>query len=198
MRVAFCLKSFAAAFAAFLLPSAAPTYAGGPNCLSDCYEEAPAAPIHRTFKRRVELRRGVYAIEREPSLYGWSKRRVLLDDVVEWREKPAVYKTVKVRKHLKSRITWQKRWIGGKHILCKVHLPSRTVWTTKKILVSPARRWKVRSKPVYGYVEKRILLIPYKNIAVYHRAHHKYVREHVVIQPENTVWVPISAKYKGE
>lgn len=175
-----------------VLAMGAGAQAGGRDCIGECYEEVAAPPIHRTFKRRIEIERGVYEIAREPALYGWATRRVLLDDGVEWREKPAVYKTVKVRRHVKSRTVWEKRWIDGRYVMCKVKVPGKTVWTHKTVMVSPAKRWKVRSKPVYGYVKKRILISQYKNIAVYHRARHKYVREQVVIEPESTVWAPIS------
>ena len=166
--------------------------AGERGCFGDCYEQVQAPVIHRKFLRRVELERGAYEIDREPSLYGLATRRVLLHDGIDWNETPAVYKTVKVRKHVRSRVTWEKRWVDGKHIMCKVRIPGKTVWATKRILVSGARRSKLRSNPTYGYVQKRILLRPYKNIAIYHRARHRYVREHVVIQPEAYVWQPVS------
>ncbi|NJM33789.1 MAG: hypothetical protein HC850_02730 [Rhodomicrobium sp.] len=174
------------------MPFAAGVKAGGKSCVGECYEEVAAPSIHRTFKRRVEIERGVYEIEREPALYGWATRRVVLDDGIEWREKPAVYKTVKVRRHIKARTAWEKRWIDGRYVMCKVRVPGKTVWTQKQVMVSPAKRYKVRSKPVYGYVKKRILISQYKNITVYHRARYKYVREQVVIEPESTVWAPIS------
>ena len=166
--------------------------AGGRDCFWNCYEEVPAPAQHRTFLRRVEIERGAYEIDREPSLYGRATRRVMLDDGIDWDERPAVYKTVKVRRHVPGHTTWEKRWVNGRHIMCKVRIPGKTVWTTKRVLVSAGHRYKVRSNPTYGYMSKRILLRPYKNIAVYHRARHRYVREHVVIQPEATIWAPVS------
>lgn len=164
--------------------------AGDRGCFWDCYVEAPAPARHRTFLRRVEIEPGAYEIDREPSLYGLATRRVLLDDGVEWRETPGVYKTVRVRHHVRSHVVWEKRWVDGKQIKCKVRVPARTVWGTKRILVSGGHRSRVRSNPVYGYVEKRILIHPYKNIAIYHRARHDYVRERVTILPEASVWQP--------
>ena len=184
-------KLAGAAGLAFSLLSGA-SAAGERGCFGDCYEQVPAPTIHRTFLRRVEIDRGAYEIDREPSQYGLATRRVLLDDGIDWEERPAVYKTVKVRKHVRSRVIWEKRWVDGKHIMCKVRVPAKTVWATKRILVSSARRSKLRSHPTYGYVQKRILLRPYKNIAVYHRARHRYVREHVAIQPDGYVWSPMS------
>jgi hypothetical protein len=115
--------------------------AGERGCFWDCYEQEPARVIHRTFLRRVEIERGAYEIDREPSFYGIATRRVLLDDDANWHDSYA-----------------------------------------------GARRSGTR----YGYVRKRILLRPYKNIAIYHRARHRYVREHVAIQPEGYVWQPAS------
>jgi hypothetical protein len=180
----------AAAFAA-LLPFGGGAQAGEAGCRGQCYEEAPAPPIRRTFMRRITIEPGAYEIDREPSLYGWATRRVLLDSGVEWRERPAVYKTVQVRRHIRAHVIWEKRWVDGRYIMCKVKVPAKTVWADKQVLVSSGKRWKVRSQPVYGYVSKRILLRPYKNIAIYHRPVEKYVKEKVVIQPESTVWVPV-------
>jgi hypothetical protein len=197
MRVTSILSAIAAgSFLAFVPVTA--SYAGDSGCYGECYEQVPAPVIHRTFKRRVVDFPGLYEIDREPSLYGLATRRVLLDSGVEWREKPAVYKTVKVRQHIGSKVRWEKRWVDGRYIMCKVRVPGKTVWVHKQVLVSSAKRWKVRSAPVYGYEQKRILLRNYKNIAVYHRARTKYVHERVVIQPESTVWAPISNKYERD
>lgn len=166
--------------------------AGDLDCYGNCYEEVPAPAVRKTFLRRVEIERGAYEIDRDPSLYGLATRRVMLDDGVDWQERPAVYKTFKVRKHVRGHIIWEKRWVDGKHIMCKVRVPGKTVWTTKRVLVSAGHRYKHRSQPTYGYVHKRILLRPYKNIAVYQRARHRYAREHVVILPEATIWQPVS------
>lgn len=184
-------KPAAAAGLAFALQMSI-SAAGERGCFGDCYEQGPAPVIHRTFLRRVEIERGAYEIDREPSLYGLATRRVLLDDGIDWHDSPAVYKTVKVRRHVRSHVIWEKRWVDGKHIMCKVRVPGKTVWATKRILVSGARRSKLRSHRTYGYAQKRILLRPYKNIAVYHRARHRYVREHVAIQPEAYIWQPVS------
>lgn len=194
MRFTYTLWTIAMGASLALALSATAPHAGEKGCHGQCYEEVPAPAYSATFKRRVEIEPGAYEIAREPSLYGRATRRVLLDSGVEWRERPAVYKTVKVRQHLKSRVTWEKRWINGKYVMCKVRVPGQTVWTHREVLVSPARRWKERSAPVYGTVEKRILLRPYKNIAIYNRARHAYVRERVVIQPEGTVWAPVSVR----
>jgi hypothetical protein len=193
MRIPSVLSAIATIAVLAVLPGA-PAQAGDKGCYGNCYEQVPAPVYHRTFKRRVTYFPGAYEIDREPSLYGLATRRVLLDSGTEWREKPAVYKTVKVRRHLRSRIIWEKRWVDGRYIKCKVRVPARTVWVNKHVMVSPARRWKVHSRPVYGYEQKRILLRSYKNIAVYHRARTKYVNERVAIQPESTVWAPISGR----
>ena len=45
-------------------------------------------------------------------------------------------------------------------------------------------------QPIEGYHGRRVLLKPYKNISVYHRAQHVYTKERVAIQPE-----PIGTAY---
>ena len=165
---------------------------GGRDCYGNCYEQVSAPVMHRTFLRRVTNDPGAYEIDREPSVYGLATRRELVDDGVEWRETSPVYKTIKVRRHVKSRVRWEKRWVDGKYIMCKVRVPGETVWTTKRVLVSHGHRSRLRSAPVYNYAQKRILLRPYKNIAIYHRARRHYVRERIAIQPEGFMWQPVS------
>lgn len=191
MRIGFAMTIGAVGFAMSVLGFAATTQAGGRGCVGKCYEEVPAPAIHTRWMRRETLQRGVYEIEREPSLYGTATKRVLVDDGVEWREKPPVYKTVKVRRHIKSSVRWEKQWRDGRYVMCKIKVPGRTVWVNKKVMVSPGKRWKVRGTPVYRYETKRVLLRPYKNILVWNPPVHRYVREKVVIQPEATVWVPV-------
>jgi hypothetical protein len=111
------------------LPTAA--QAGGEHCWDDCYREGSAPSYERTLTRRVEIERGAYEIAREPSLYGWATRRVL---------------------------------------------------------VSQPGSWKDDDEAIYRSERKRILIRPYKNIAIYHRARHKYVKERVTIEPEGPFW----------
>jgi hypothetical protein len=177
-----------------LMLQAGASAGGERGCYGNCYEQGPAPVMHRTFLRRVTSDPGAYEIDREPSVYGLATRLELVDDGVEWRETPGLYKTIKVRQHVRSRVTWQKRWVDGKYIMCKVRVPGGTVWTTKRILVSGAHGSRQRAAPVYNYVQKRILLRPYKNIAIYHRARRHYVRERIAIQPESFIWQPVSAE----
>ena len=44
------------------------------DCLDRCLTivpEAQAPIVHRTFRQRIEVKRGVYEISRQPALYGW-------------------------------------------------------------------------------------------------------------------------------
>ena len=59
--------------------------------------------------------------------------------------------------------------------------PALYGWVKQRVVIDEG---EPGGKPVYGYVKKRVLLRQYKNIAIYHRARHKYVRERVVIEPE--------------
>jgi hypothetical protein len=166
-----------------LVASAPPVRAGG-DCVGDCYVKEPAPVIYRNFKRRIQLERGVYEVAREPGLYGWTRKRIPL--AREWREIPAVYKTVRVTGRTPTRYVWEKRLIRGREVMCKVKVPGERFVTEKQVLVSPARRIAIGA-PTYAYSERRILLRPYRNIAVYHRARHVYATERVAIQPEGYV-----------
>jgi hypothetical protein len=157
----------------------------GKACVGDCYVQARPPVVYRTFKRRVQLEGGVYEIAREPALYGWARRKVAVER--EWHEIPAVYKTVSVTVRTPTRYVWEKRLIRGREVMCKVKVPGERVVTEKQVLVSPARRVAVGA-PAYAYAERRILLRPYKNIAIYHPARHVYTTERVAIQPEGYVW----------
>ena len=148
-------------------------------CKSECYEAVAPKAIHKTYKYRITTQQGVYEIDREPSLYGWTKR-----PAYEWRD--AVYRTATVARKLPARTSWEMRLVGDRYVKCKVRLTAEVVEEERQILVSPAGYVKTGE-----YVEKRILLKPYKNIAIYHRANHQYENERVTIQPEGVVWRPI-------
>lgn len=77
---------------------AAPAMAGDYYCKGSCDSESWPRPIKRTIISRIEIEPGLYEIEREPSLYGWVERRVLLS--TEYGYKPE-YRTVKKRILLK-------------------------------------------------------------------------------------------------
>jgi len=156
------------------------------GCMSECYEAVAPKAIHKTYKYRITTQQGVYEIDREPSLYGWAKQ-----PVYEWHE--AVYRTETVTKKLPARTTWEMRLIGERYVKCKVRVPAEVVEEEREVLVSPEGYVKTGA-----FAEKRILLKPYKNLVVYHKAHHHYEKERVNIQPEGVVWhrLPKSALYE--
>jgi len=154
-----------------------------------CYEKVPAPVIHRTIQRRHVIEPGLYEVARVPSLYGWRKRRVMVEPgQVIWNETPPVYRTVTVTKRVPGGYRWEKRGVNGRETLCKVKLPPRTLTVEKKILVSKGQRWAERMPPIYAWTEDRILLRPYKNIAIHTPPHVLATRERVAIQPEGHVW----------
>ncbi len=56
--------------------------------------------------------------------------------------------------------------------------PSRYGWVKTRVRINGRYKWR----------KKRVLLRPYKNIAIYRRPHHKYVWERVTIHPERDSW----------
>ena len=64
--------------------------------------------------------------------------------------------------------------------------PARYGWVKRRVLVDGGDGW--HDRPVYKYVKERILLKPYKNIAVYYPERAYYTREHVTIHPEGWGW----------
>jgi hypothetical protein len=160
-----------------------PVQAGSP--CHGCYVQDTPPVVYRNWKRRVQVEQGVYEVVREPSVYGLARRKVRL--AREWREIPAIYKTVRVTERTRTRYVWEKRLVKGREVMCKVKVPGERIVTEKQVLVSPARRIAVGA-PAYAYVERRVLLKPYKNIAIYHPARHVYATERVAIQPEGYVW----------
>jgi hypothetical protein len=185
MSSRYCLAVLSALMSAVLSLSVSGPAQAGHNCDGDCYVKEAPPLIHRTWKRRIQVEQGVYEVNREPSRYGWVRNKVALSR--EWHEIPAVYKTVHVSMRTRTRYVWEKRLVHGREVMCKVKIPGEHIVAEKQVLVSPARRIAV-SAPAYAYVERRVLLKPYKNIATYHRARHIYTSERVAIQPEGYVW----------
>ncbi len=159
-----------AAAAAMIVQGAA--WAGENDCVGEgCYVEAPRKVVRKRMKYRVQTGHGVYEIAREPSLYGWTETPAL-----EWRD--AEYETVTVQA---PRYKWKRCTLRGREVMCKVRVPG-VVARQKRVMVSPGG-WA----PTGELERRRVLLRPYKNIAIYHRARNEYVTVRAHIQPEGTV-----------
>jgi hypothetical protein len=163
-----------AAVAAMMMQSAA--RAGGIGCIGvECYEEVPRKVIHKTMTYRVQTEQGVYEIAREPSLYGWTETPVMA-----WHEPE--YRTVT---EPEPRYEWRRCTLRGREVMCKVPT-GRMVAYQRRVMVSPGG-WVAT-----GEMERRRVLIrPYKNIAIYNRARNEYVTVRAAIQPEGTVVRPV-------
>lgn len=155
---------------------------------AECYVQAPLRPVHRTFIRRDVVEPGVYDVARTPSVYGWTRQAIEEPSKVVWHAEPALYRTVEVRVRRAGGWTWQKQLVHGKEALCRVRLPATYVTVEKRILVHRGHRWSERTPSSIGYVHRRILLRPYKNIAHFQRPYIAYSREHLAIQPEGYRW----------
>lgn len=161
-----------------------------------CYQKTSPPVIHRTIKNRYVIEPGLYEVARVPSLYGWRKRRVIVEHGhTVWHETPAVYRTVTVTKKVRGGYRWETRIINGRETLCKVKLPPKVVTFEKKVLVKRGRRWAERTAPVYAWEEDRVLLRPYKNIAIHTPPYVRRTRERAAIQPEGYVWRKIPRKF---
>jgi hypothetical protein len=174
---------------AFPMLFSASVVEAGPCRTVACYEKTNPPVVYRTFRNRVVIEPGLYEIARVPSLYGTRKRRVVLHPgETTWHETPGVYKTVTVTKRVAGGYTWEYRTINGREVRCKVKLPARTVTFDKQVLVKRGHRWAERTAPVYGYVEDRVLLRPYKNIAIHHPPYVRRYAQRAAVQPEGYVW----------
>lgn len=161
----------------------------GPCGAVACYEKGRPSVVHRTFRNRYIIEPGLYEVARTPSVYGLRRRRVLVEPGhTVWHETPAVYKTVTVTKRVAGGYTWEYRNINGRDVRCKVKLPARVVTFEKHVRIKGGKRWAERSAPVYAWAEDRILMKPYKNIAVYTPPYARWTRERAVVQPEGYVW----------
>ncbi len=161
----------------------------GPCGAVACYEKTRPSVVHRTYRSRHIVEPGLYEIARTPSIYGMRRRRVLIEPGhTTWHETPAVYRTVTVTKRVSGGYKWEYRTIKGRQVKCKIKLPARTVTFDKKVRVRGGKRWAERSAPVYGWAEDRILLKPYKNIAVHTPPYARWTRERAIVQPEGYVW----------
>jgi hypothetical protein len=129
---------------------------------AECYEKVPLRPVHRNYVYRDVEDPGLYPVTRIPAEYGWVEKKVYHPGEVIWHEEPPLYRTVHV----------------------KVRRPDGWATVEKQILVHRGRRWAERTPPTVTYVQRRILLRPYKNIVHYQPPHVVYSREHI------TAWVP--------
>jgi hypothetical protein len=161
---------------------------------AECLVQAPLRPVHRTYIRRDVVEPGVYEVLRKPSLYGAVDQTVEQPGAVIWHSEPAAYRTVPVRIRRSGGWAWQKQIVHGKPALCRVRLPATYVTVEKRVLVHPGRRWAERTPSSIGYVHRRILLRPYKNIAHFQRPYIAFSREHLAIQPEGYRWRPTAAQ----
>jgi hypothetical protein len=147
---------------------------------------APLRPVHRTYIRRDVVEPGVYEVVRSPSLYGWTSEAVESPGAVIWHEEPGVYRTVQVRVRRAGGWTWRAGCVRGQEAICRVRRPDSFVTIERHILVKPGRRWAERTPSSIGYVHRRLLLRPYKNIAHFQRPYIAWSREHLTIQPEGS------------
>ncbi len=165
----------------------------GPG-LAECVVQEPLRPVHRTYIRRDVVEPGVYEVQRQPSQYGWTSEPAGEPSRVIWHEEPAVYRSVPVRVRRSGGWIWETRSVHGQPALCRVRLPATYVTAERRVLVHRGRRWAERTPSSVGYVHRRILLRPYKNIAHFQRPYIAWSREHVTVQPEGYVWRPTGAK----
>jgi hypothetical protein len=161
---------------------------------AECYVQAPLRPVHRSYIRRDVVEPGVYEIGRRPGAYGWTGQAVGQPGGVIWHEEPSVYRTVQVRVRQRGGSVWREQCINGQAGVCRVHVPPTYITAEKRILVKRGRRWAERVPGSVDYVERRVLLRPYKNYAHFQRPYIAFSREHLTIQPEGSRWVRASAK----
>ena len=161
---------------------------------AECYVQAPLRPVHRSYIRRDVVEPGVYEVGRRPSVYGWTHQAVAQPGAVIWHEEPSVYRTVPVRVRQRGGSVWREQCIGGQAGVCRVHVPPSYVTVEKRVLVKRGHRWAEHSPSEVTYVERRVLLRPYKNYSHFQRPYIAFSREHLAIQPEGSRWVRASAK----
>jgi hypothetical protein len=164
------------------------------DCLSaaqgwaECYVKAPLRPVHRSYIRRDVVEPGVYEVGRSPSVYGWTSEAVEHPGAVIWHEEPGVYRTVQVRVRRAGGWSWKAGCIRGREAVCRVRLPDTYVTAERHILVKPGRRWAERTPSSVGFVQRRLLLRPYKNVTHFQRPYIAWSHEHVTVQPEGYRW----------
>ncbi len=161
---------------------------------AECYVQGPLPSVHRSYIRRDVVEPGVYEVGRSPGVYGWTHQAVAQPGTVIWHEEPSVYRTVQVRVRQPGHSAWREQCVGGQTGVCRVHVPPTYLTVEKRILVRRGHRWAERTPGSVGYIERRVLLRPYKNYAHFQRPYISFSREHLSIQPEGYRWLPTSAK----
>lgn len=161
---------------------------------AECYVQAPLSPVHRSYIRRDVVEPGVYEIGRRPATYGWTQQPAGHGGGVVWHQEPSEYRTVQVRVRRPGTSHWREACVNGRAAVCRVREPATYVTVEKRVLVKRGRRWAERVPGDVDYVERRVLLRPYKNYAHFQRPYISISREHLTIQPEGYRWVRTSGK----
>jgi len=161
---------------------------------AECYVQAPLPPVHRSYIRRDVVEPGVYEVGRSPGVYGWTRQAVVQPGAVIWHEEPSVYRTVQVRVRQRGGSVWHEQCVHGQAGVCRVRVPPSYVTVERQVLVRRGHRWAEHSPSAVAYVERRVLLRPYKNYSHFQRPYIAFSREHLAIQPEGSRWVPASPK----
>jgi len=188
------MRRTAQAFSVAIIGALALGCAAVETARAECYVQAPLPPVHRSYIRRDVIEPGVYEVGRSPAVYGWTRRAVQEPGTVIWHEEPSEYRTVQVRVRQPGGSVWREQCVHGQAGVCRVRVPSTYVTVEKRILVHRGRRWAERVPGSAGYVERRVLLRPYKNYAHFERPYVALSREHITVQPEGYRWVRTSAK----
>jgi hypothetical protein len=161
---------------------------------AECYVQAPLPPVHRSYIRRDVVEPGVYEVRRSPAEYGWTRQAVVQPGGVIWHEEPSIYRTVQVRVRQPGGSVWREQCLNGQTAVCRTHVPPSYVTVEKRVLVKRGRRWAEQTPSTVAYVERRVLLRPYKNYSHFERPYVAITREHLTIEPEGSQWAPTSAK----
>lgn len=188
------MKNKARAFSVAAVMGALALGGAAAQAWAECYVQAPLRPLHRTYIVRDVVEPGVYEIGRRPALYGFTREAVGQPGGVIWHEEPSEYRTVQVRVRKPGHSVLRESCVNGRPAVCRVHVPAEYVTVEKRVLVRRGRRWAERVPGSVDYVERRVLLRPYKNYAHFQRPYVSFSREHLTLQPEGARWVRTSGK----
>jgi len=185
------MKKSARALSAAIIAALALDCTIAADLRAECYVKEPLRPVHRTYIRRDVVEPGVYDVSRTPSVYGWTDEAVHEPGETIWHEEPSLYRTVPVRVRRPGGWLWRKQCIGGKEAVCRVRTPPAYMTVEKRVLVRRGKRWSEKVPASTGYVQRRLLLKPYKNYAHFQRPYTSWYRVHLTIQPEGYRWVRV-------
>lgn len=183
------LRACSAALIATL--SIAYTASPASACRGECYDKVRLPDVYRTVERPVVVRSGYReVVETDPVVVMRAERVLVSPRRVDYVMTPPVTRTV-MQEVVVRRAGW--RWettygpFGERR--CKVRVPAEVKVVPREVVVSPGRRVRVVSPPVYALRERAVAVRPAMRVVYDYPPVVASERSRVLVRRGGTAWV---------